>query len=141
MGDRANIYLYENKDLPERTGIFLYTHWQGYETPEILRRALAGGRNRWGDDPYLSRIIASHLFAEASSNTGYGLSTRIGDNQHPLLCVNLIDQRVGLCRESDDPHNLDNWRAVRTFEEYAGLPEGVTWEQVDDDMAREVEDA
>jgi hypothetical protein len=41
MGDRANIYLVDNRDAGR--GIYLYTHWNGYEWPEKLRQALAAG--------------------------------------------------------------------------------------------------
>jgi len=53
MGDRANVYIREDND----HGVYLYTHWGGYELPEVVRRALARGESRWSDAPYLARIV------------------------------------------------------------------------------------
>lgn len=92
MGDRANIELVYSDD----SRIFLYTHWQGSELPEILRNALIRGRNRWGDDSYLARIIFSEMIKdEVLEETDYGLSPfSAGDAEHDVIVVNLPNQTV-----------------------------------------------
>lgn len=93
MGDRGNIALkYANHEQP----IYLYTHWSGSELPTILADALDSqeGRNRWGDEAYLARIIFDRLTDADRSEYGYGLSLDIQDNEHPILYVDLDEQTV-----------------------------------------------
>lgn len=77
MGDRAHIILTNGYNTPDKTSIFLYTHWEGYRLHEILAAALKRGEDRWDDPAYLSRIIASELFRESGIDglTGAGLGT------------------------------------------------------------------
>lgn len=116
MGDRANIYLIDNDDTTD--GIYLYTHWNGYEWPERLRQALEFGRDRWSDPTYLARIITSKVFAELeNSTTGGGLSTMLTDNEYDIIVVNLLTQRVAFAPpgKEGDP---GTWSNVQTFEEF-----------------------
>lgn len=97
MGDRANIYVVQH-DGDTKTGIYIYTHWSGDDLPVTLRDALKRGRKRWEDEPYLARIIASDVFAQAGITdlTGAGLSTYITDNQYPILVVDAAAGTVGV---------------------------------------------
>lgn len=92
MGDRANIQIVE-----EQGGVlFLYTHWSGHELPQTLASALDRGRSRWDDEAYLSRIIFSELIKDdVEGETGYGLSTYRGDDNHPDLIVDCKTKTVG----------------------------------------------
>lgn len=90
MGDRGNIYIIDTPDTEH--GIYLYTHWDGYQLDQVLAKALQRGQNRIGDHPYLSRIIFSEMIkSDVEGDTGYGLSTLLGDNQagNPILVANL----------------------------------------------------
>src|SRR5690606_26184038 len=98
MGDRANILVV---DQPAENGnvhgVYLYTHWDGYEWPERLREALASdeARRRWSDDPYLTRIIVSRVFADIhEQETGGGISTYRTDNEYPITILDIPNQRV-----------------------------------------------
>lgn len=91
MGDRANIQIKEQ----EGGTLYLYTHWGGSELPEVLAEALAAGRERWGDEAYLSRIIFSHLIKDnVLGETGYGLTTYRTDFEYPDLIVDMANQFV-----------------------------------------------
>jgi hypothetical protein len=128
MGDRANIYL---RDSDTTSGMYLYTHDGAQCWPDRLQEALRFGKSRWDDPPYLARIICSQVFADlVLSTTGGGLSTELHDNQYPLLCVDLLGQRVGQCDveifDDDDerivdPHDMSNWLYVVSFQEFCDL--------------------
>jgi hypothetical protein len=88
MGDRANVvirddYVRDN----DREAVFLYSHWGGYELPEVVRRALAR-RERWDDAPYLARIVFDTMIGgHQGGETGFGISTRIPDNEYDLIVL------------------------------------------------------
>jgi hypothetical protein len=86
MGDRANIKIIE-----ENNGqLYFYTHWYGEDLPKILAKALDRGRDRWGDESYLSRIIFSEMIKnDVEDNTGFGISTYRGDYEYSDLVVDM----------------------------------------------------
>ncbi len=129
MGDRANVVLVEKRKRTV-TGIFLYTHWSGTELPAILQDALNRGQSRWTDPSYLARIIFNEMTkGDEMSLTGYGISTCLTDNEHPLIIINLDDNTIGLSNEeygsetsSNIPADLMKRRKGKlTFEEYLKL--------------------
>lgn len=92
MGNRANIYI---KDAPE-TGVWLYTHWEGYRLPAVLQSALKR-HQRWDDSQYLSRIIFCEMVKDKpEGETGYGISSQPCDGGYTLLIVNTGNQTVSL---------------------------------------------
>jgi hypothetical protein len=125
MGDRANIYLLDTED--GSAGMFVYTHWKGDSWPRELQQALDLGEARWGDPQYLARFIVTHVFKDLDGLTGGGLSTQIGDNEYPILCVDLLNDKVGLCDPHIDPGNRDNWTCVMSFAHYVAIDD-VDWE-------------
>ena len=90
---RRNIALqYEGRTEPS---IFLYTHWGAELLEQTLAESLDRGRGRWGDEPYLARIIASDMFKDAEQDiTGYGLAPYVMDDEYPTLYVDLEKQTV-----------------------------------------------
>ncbi len=88
MGDRANVVIRESwpEDLGDKEAVFLYTHWGGYELPEVVRTALSM-RWRWDDSPYLARVVFDTMTNLAGEETGYGISTRIDDNEYDLIVL------------------------------------------------------
>ncbi len=77
--------------------VYLYTHWGGYDMRNNLAAALDRGRGRWGDGMYLARIIFSDFVggeAEHRAETGYGMATHAGDNEHPFLVVDIDAETV-----------------------------------------------
>lgn len=119
MGNRANIYVADQTEDPltkERAGIFLYTHWNGSEWPERLRRALAAGRGRWGDPQYLTRILIREVFAELDGDTGGGVSTEIGDGNGVAIVCDVVNDAVYFA--GDVPADPTTWHGRMTFEEY-----------------------
>jgi hypothetical protein len=85
MGDRANIVIHEGNE-PE---IYLYSHWAGNDLRYDLADALRLGIARWTDAAYLTRIIFCMMIRNESpdSTTWYGISTRMQDNENPLIHV------------------------------------------------------
>jgi len=103
MGERGQIFI---KD----TGVYLYTHWGGYELKETLQKALAKNW-RWGDEEYLARVIFSVMIEdEVNEETGYGIGTQIhGDLNHPLLIVDVNEKTI-----TEDTEEPKTW----TFKEF-----------------------
>ena len=135
MGDRANIVVETRPG--ER--LFFYTHWEGANAPARLRKALAL-QERWDDGSYLARIIFDELTGLRGGTTGFGIDTRLNDNSHPLLVVNVEQQRVVLY-DHDTADDVD-WGTVEaidswSFEDYANLDPEVGWETL---LGEEVED-
>lgn len=125
MGDRANVVIIdESTDLSSKTAVFLYGHWIGYDLPDILAAALKRGKERWKDAPYLARIIFNEMTDQASSTvTGFGISTSITDNEHPLLVVDT--RRLVVVEYPEEVYTehgfskLDGYEGV-AFGEYEG---------------------
>ena len=93
MGDRAHV-----KVVDFGQAVCLYTHWAGSELPETLRAALARGRGRWGDAPYLTRIIFCEMVrGEELEETGFGISSSCGDGEDRVLTVNCVAKTVSTC--------------------------------------------
>ena len=97
MGDRANIRFVEEGG----STMYFYTHWDGTELWKTLQEALERGKDRWDDESYLARIIFSEMIADdIKDNTGFGLSTQMGDNGWNVLEVNMTEKSVKLEDES-----------------------------------------
>ena len=95
MGDRANVVVIDDRDYA--AGVFLYTHWSGYELPATLKAALDRVPGRWSDSPYLARAIFCQMIGtgeELMEETGFGISATMGDNSYPLLIVDPFNQVV-----------------------------------------------
>ena len=124
MGDRANVAV---QDHGKR--VYLYTHWDGYELPELVRMALAR-RQRWNDAPYLTRILFCTLVAGAEKDeTGFGISTEICDNEHPIIIVDCDKQIVTI--EAEPGGRFAPTAPQRlSFSTYADLAEA-TWQTLD----------
>jgi len=89
MGDRANIKVTGCGD------VYLYTHWNGYELPKILKQALIRGRDRWDDPQYLARIIFCEMVrGYEMENSGYGISGECGDGEDRIITVNSENKTV-----------------------------------------------
>jgi hypothetical protein len=96
MGDRGNIVVKDGAD-----EVWLYSHWSGTELPIVLRDALRRGADRHGDGPYLARIIFQEMIGDDRGTTGFGIATRLTDNEHPVLFCD-VDAEVVYCRRGDD---------------------------------------
>lgn len=120
MGDRGNIVI--------RGGgsqVFLYTHWEGSEIAETARAALAF-RTRWDDPQYLARIVFDVLKHGHDGTTGFGITSNLHDNGHPLLIIDCDKQQVFL--ESDD---RSDFRKVGPDARPLSFEDFVTLEEVD----------
>lgn len=54
--------------------LFLYTHWEGSELPELARAAVESAKPRLGDEPYWTRIIVDQIMKSGrDEETGFGL--------------------------------------------------------------------
>lgn len=124
MGDRGSIG-FRSDDDGEYT--YLYSHWNGTELPEYLREALArpAAVNRWNDASYLARIVIQRILNTwaVDTETGWGIATQpAGDEQHPLIFVDPIEQTV------------EAGSSTFTFAEYIAKP-AVRWggERIEED--------
>ena len=122
MGDRANVFMVDQK--PDSTGlvhgIYLYTHWNGYRWPEMLREALDSpvARGRWEDEQYLARIIVDQLFADLRDReTGGGISTVRGDNSYDIIVLDMLNQRVAFARQGEESQ-VDNWFEPQSYAQF-----------------------
>lgn len=104
MGDRCNIVVAyastEGKTLDQvvaAQAVCFYGHWSGSEMPTSVQHALAK-RWRWDDDSYLTRIIFDEFVGKRNfgEETGFGISTQLGDNEHPVLVVDTTRNWVSL---------------------------------------------
>jgi len=105
MGDRANIAIVQDHG-PGR--VYLYGHWSGYDMPNIVQKALAK-HWRWEDDAYLARVVFDVL-TEGShgQETGFGISTSICDNEHPIIVLDPKTQTVWL-EDRQGKSNGQSW--------------------------------
>lgn len=86
MGDRSNVVIETKYNDEKSERVYLYAHWSG---TSVLESVLHGLRsNRADDPPYLARIIFDHMIRnDHGSETGFGISASITDNEHPILVV------------------------------------------------------
>jgi hypothetical protein len=90
MGDRGNIAIQER----DGKRVYFYGHWSGDVLPKIVHDALAR-RQRWDDATYLARIIfCTMIKGQEAGESGFGISTEIGDNEYPVLVVDCQNQEV-----------------------------------------------
>lgn len=104
MGDRANVVVRDNwpDEQGEKEAVFLYSHWGGTELPEVLRQALVRGEERWSDGSYLARIIFAEMIkGDPEGSTGFGISTRLTDNEYHLIVVIPSEEAIVLLPEED----------------------------------------
>lgn len=117
MGDRGNIVI-RQEAATSRGDVWLYAHWTGYQISEVVARALAR-QERWDDPPYLARIIFCELVkGDESGATGFGISTSIGANEHPIVVVDVPGQRVMTVTEN----RLVDYRLPDSLAPFAGEP-------------------
>jgi hypothetical protein len=112
MGDRGNIVI-------ERNGtpvLFLYTHWSGSDLPNVVAAALEKGRSRWGDDPYLNRVLFQEMLSGDNGVTGFGIDTRMGDGGTEVY----IDHDKQSVRYKDDTHTFDDFIGFIGFKNATG---------------------
>lgn len=112
MGDRANVKFKYHDD----SVVYFYTHWNGNDLPVLVRDALIRGRERWNDPSYLARVIFCEMVRDNMEGvTGYGISTRIEDNNRLLTEVNTSESVVRFLEE--DGAIVHEW----SFEDYVML--------------------
>lgn len=99
MGDRGNIAIREGRGNGD---VWLYTHWGGRDLKKTAKAALRRGMMRWNDPAYLARIVFCEMIGDdADPETGFGISTRMGDNEHPILVIDTMKQSVFTVPESE----------------------------------------
>ena len=123
MGDRGNVYILD--DLKEDTpGVYLYSHWGGYELPQMVARALvradADRQNRWDDAPYLTRIIFCEMVkGYEEETTGFGISARRCDNEYPIVVVQPGNNpQIGLAPEGQENGGIESCTETWSFAEF-----------------------
>ena len=109
MGNRSNILTISDSD--PKTGIFMYSHWSGMSLLGRLQKALifAKEEDRLDDASYLNRIIFCKVLAgDYEGSTGYGLSTSLQDNEHPIILVDVATKTISLVAEDRNYENGKN---------------------------------
>jgi hypothetical protein len=121
MGDRANIYFVDRDSITDDTiGIYLYTHWNGSEWPEMLRAALKAdmAQRRWSDESYLLRILVDQVFKDVrDSETGGGIGTTRTRGEYPVIVVDAARRQVGFAEEGRE-NNRSSWQAMVSYEDF-----------------------
>jgi hypothetical protein len=112
MGDRANFGFRQEDD----SIIFLYGHWAGEGMLNTLATAIHKARPRWTDESYATRICISQIIGdEWNEETGWGISTTFGDNEHSVPIVNWQDQAVSLYEADWNTTNTDFLNSTPKF--------------------------
>lgn len=86
MGDRSNIVIENAYGTPSR--VYLYGHWEGERIIKSAVHGLTSGRAT--DIDYLARVVFENMLVRSESigtELGYGISARLGDNEHPVLVI------------------------------------------------------
>ena len=69
MGDRAMVQI-----KTEEGSLYVYTHWCGYDLPQICKKAIKRAEGRWSDTPYALRILVDQITKSGrDEETGWGL--------------------------------------------------------------------
>ena len=114
------------QDGAEDTRIYLYTQWGGSQIAFVLQTALKR-RARWDDAPYLTRIIFDALTdGRQGQETGFGISTKICDNDNPGLLVDVTSEIVAvlpMCGRGFGDVPVQ----TATFEEFCKLANPSEW--------------
>lgn len=124
MGDRGNIVIITEKDTIHNQ-VWFYTHWAGSEIGDIAKAGLmaAKNENRWKDEAYLARIVFNALQGDDRSGLGFGISTRMQDNGHDIVVIDVPRQRVFTINEDDLSQGRvpNNWEPLisQSFEDFA----------------------
>jgi len=124
MGDRGNIVIRQEKDT-NRGDVWFYGHWSGSTMGDTVRSALAK-RWRWTDYSYLARIVFDCFTAgDQGAETGFGISTTIGGNEHPILVVDCPTQTVYTIEEKElVDHRLPDrpkGKNVQSFDKFIAM--------------------
>ena len=83
MGDRSNIVVQESNG----NRLFLYGHWMGEGAIDVVADVLSL-RDRWNDEPYLTRMLFEKMIEGAvDKTTGFGISTYMCDNEYPIIVL------------------------------------------------------
>jgi hypothetical protein len=127
MGDRANIAIEQG----DGSRVWLYSHWGGSEMPETLQKALRL-RERWDDTAYFASIVYLTMRDGNDATTGFGITTRITDNEYPILVVDCDKQSITI---EDEPGGTQAEHhpcigKTFTFEVFSRLW-GISWEFLD----------
>lgn len=126
MGDRGNIAVIQDNEAKEQ--VWFYGHWSGWRMPAVLQHAIQEGKGRWAAPSYFARIVFCRLVAPDShyyGETSFGISTRIVDNEYPIMVADCAKLRVFQIKEDE----LKDFRVPKdfepeqswTFEEYSRL--------------------
>jgi hypothetical protein len=60
--------------ITERGSLYVYTHWMGWDFPEMAKQAIVAARPRWDDPIYATHIIVDQLTKEGrDQETEFGL--------------------------------------------------------------------
>lgn len=123
MGDRANIFFVDAAPQDGKLhGIYLYTHWGGSALASTLRAALERGKSRWGDSQYLARIIFSEMIQDdVLEETGFGIGTRMGDNEHRIIRVDDTAGMVSFHEPGSERDPASPGVASFSYDEYVGM--------------------
>ena len=118
MGDRGNVCILEYpREDQEQQAVYLYTHWSGEDLPRTVQLALKR-KQRWDDNAYLARIIFCEMIKGCEGDeAGFGISTGICDNEHPIVVVDPNKQVIGFADEGEPTKPYISW----PFQEFIKL--------------------
>ena len=89
----------------ENGSLFVYTHWNGAEFPEMARDAIEKAKGRWDDEGYATRIIVDQLTKPGrDEETGFGLmlgpdAEDSYNNDSPSILIDLVAKQLTVVGE------------------------------------------
>lgn len=122
MGDRSNIVVENSFGLgigsveAKAKRVWLYSHWSGQSGILSALTGLRSGRAQH-DASYLARIIFSRMVKDSiDSETGYGISTTLGDNEHPIIVISVASDDTYVWFEDETGEQLSQPLTREQFE-------------------------
>jgi len=71
--------------------------------PAVVQHAVRDGKGRWQDPSYFARVMFCRLLPNDDryyESTSFGISTSMGDNEHPIMVADCVNQRVYVIQEA-----------------------------------------
>lgn len=125
MADAGTIFIPQPSASTLRSGIHLYTHWDGYTWPETLRQALHFAKSRWHDTDYLNRIVIRQMFSKIhEQTTGGGIGFVAQHTFYPVIILDTAKLAVHFSKQDDYAFEA-LWYGEMSFAEFTAQPKAV----------------
>ena len=103
MGDRAMVEI-----KTEDGSLYVYSHWGGFEMPQLAIEAVLDAKPRWDDDSYATRIIVDQLTKTSrDQETGAGLMLKPHhedeyNHDSPSVIIDLVKRELTIIGHNNE---------------------------------------